>query len=384
MDSVFNFGRKPDPQTNPDQPLTQDVTSTQNITGTDVPPIPPSNMSDVANIPPPVPPVTIADNTSISSVVRSVIGGVLDNTEAMKLVKETIEKEVQRLKETNEVDKAAKLEKELKDQEMKMNVEKNTVYHLKINFTLFSPVMKETEKSKGIFYKNVNVDLTSHDSEKKAYFSGPSPFSYNFDDVNRFTKIDNVEIQKYLDKINVNSIINNYQNAKLFNNFNQGWNTLEKKVLEPGYTNTLVFQLNLYIKDVYIYAELPKVSFGAESNISIKEKDKYTNMNKLTKPQDMNGKVILTAKNVKPDVQNKIIAKLNQNYQHEEIAATEIKPLFSDLSEEESSEVPNITVGGGNVFYYLLKPKKMKRKTLKKMKKLSKKSLRNNKKSNKK
>lgn len=307
------------------------------------------------------------NNTGISQIVTSVIDGILDNKEAMKLSNEIITKQIEKLREENRLKEAQILQNKKDEDERLLNIEKNTVYTIKTHITLYS---SNVENTNGLYYKNVTVELMKYDVSKNVGFLGfgskPSPYSYDFND-SKFTKIDNLEIKNYLNKIDISNLVNNYDNASKFDKFSKGWTMSDSSIanLKIGKADTLLIDLVFYIKDKNIYTELPSVNIGTPTNLDSNTIKNLKKINKLSKSEEMNYNIRFGA--VNPALRNLILNKLNTYYQHVEYVEGNIgiPSLFGQI--EGGSNIPFLS--------YLLKPKKNKRKTYKKLsKKLSKKS----------
>ena len=305
------------------------------------------------------------DPTAITNIVQPIVHAIMDHKQSLQKSKEMIDKNIEELKAKGETDAAAKLRKDQEDAEKKLTIEKNTVYDIKAHITLYSD-----DVNSAVYYKNINVELFSYDSDKKlGFLSKPSPYTYDFNDTNKFTKLTNVTISEYTNKFNIDSIITNLDQASKYDKFNKGWLNTSGTIppILPGRTVPLIIDLQLFIKDVNIYAELPNVSFGQPTNLDTKTISTLTKINSLTKPQDMNAKIVFGT--VKDILRDAVLSKLNAHYQHtEEVSSTAeaAQPGFSLFGNQE----------GGNFLSYVLKSKKvMKKKTLKKLpKKVSKKS----------
>jgi hypothetical protein len=238
-----------------------------------------------------------------------------------------------------------------------------------------------------VYYKNITVNLISYDSDiKRAWYPKKStPYTYDFNKTDKFTKITNTNISEYTNKFNIDSKIKGLNEASIYKNFNKGWMNTNTTIPKPnpGILNTLLIKLQFFIKGENIYAELPDVSFGIPSDLDDKKINNLTKINTLTQPNDMNVKIAFGP--VNDDLRDKILSKLKTYYQYTEevdlsaeAANSEFSifdTLFGKQKEQQEEQQTGKQQTGGNFISYLLKPKRTKRRTLKKLsKKVSKKN----------
>lgn len=345
------------------------TTTSDLVNSLDLPNLPsPSQNIDSSNPLPPSPPTASTsepiNTTPITQIVQPIVHAIMDHKQSLQKSKEMIDKNIEELKAKGETEAADKLKKEQEVATQQVEKEKNTVYDIKAHITLYSD-----DVNNAVYYKNVTVELFSYDSDKKLGFlsNKPSPYTYDFNDASRFTKLTNVTINEYTNKFNLDSIITNLDQATKYDKFNKGWVNESGTIppLTPGKTVPLIIDLQLFIKDVNIYAELPKVVFGQPTNLDAKTIGTLTKINKNTKPEDMNAKIVFGP--VKDSLKDAVLKKLNAHYQHTEEATLEkgFNPLNALFGNQ---------TGGKKSLSYLLKHKMMKKKTLKKLpKKFSKK-----------
>ena len=330
-------------------------------------PLPPPPPTDSSNPLPPPPPTDstskLLDPIPITNIVQPVVKAIMEHKQSLEKSKGLIDKNIAELQAKGETEAAETLKKQQEVAAQQLEKEKNTVYDIKTDITLFSD-----NSNNAIYYKNITVNLISYDSDKKVGFltKTSTPYTYDFNDANKFTKLTNTNISEYTNKFNIDSKIEGLNEASIYDNFNKGWMNTSGTIppLNPGKLNTLLIKLQFFIKGENIYAELPNVSFGDTTYVDAKKISNLTKINTLTKPEDMNLKIVFGP--VKDTLRDAILSKLNTYYQHTEVvdssseaAQSGFNPMNSLFGKQE----------GGNFISYLLKPKRTRRKTLKVSKK---------------
>ena len=317
------------------------------------------------------------DSTPITKIVQPIVQAIMEHKQSLEKSKGLIDQNIADLQANGETEAAEKLKKEQAVAALQLEKEKTTVYDIKAHITLYSD-----NSNNAIYYKNLTVELFSYDSDKLPVYvdnsiismfkkksqspNTPSPYTYDFNDTNRFTKLTNTTISEYTNKFNLDSIITNLDEASKYDKFNKGWMNTSGTIpfLNPGKVDNLIIDIQFFIKDVNIYAELPKVAFGEPTNIDAKTITTLKKINTLTKPEDINAIIVFgpmkdSLKNVLKDA---VLSKLNAHYQH-----TEVVDSSAEAAQPGFSLFGNQT--GGNILSYLLKPKRTRRKTLKSSKK---------------
>jgi hypothetical protein len=332
------------------------------------PPPPQNNSSNPFPPPPPTSSMSQSvDPTSITKIVQPIVHAIMEHKQSLEKSKGLIDQNIADLQAKGETDAAEKLKKEQEVAALQLEKEKTTVYDIKAHITLYSD-------NNAVYYKNISVELFSYDSDKKLGFLSKtvSPYSYDFNDANKFTKLTNSTIGEYTNKINIDSMITNLDQASKYDKFNKGWVSTSDTIpsLNPGKVDTLVIDFQFFIKGENIYAELPKVAFGQPTNVDAKTIGTLTKINTLTKPEDMNAKIVFGP--VKDSLKDTILSKLNAHYQHTEVVDSSAEAAQSGF---DPTKMLFGNKKGGNFISYLLKPKRTRGKTLKKAsKKMSKKN----------
>ena len=288
-------------------------------------------------------------NTHITQILEPVINGILEHKESIKKSNDLIDANIQKLQDEKRIVEAEKLKSEKLVLEQKKLIEDNTVYHIKINTTLYA---HNVENSYAVFYENINVNIVSYDSSQNETPENETPYSYNFQDA-KFSRITNVEINNYIEKFDISGIIRNLDTATKYKKFSEGWlNTNSKipniQVNKPS--DTLFINLDIYIKGENIYAQQPTVIFGTPLPFDMLSK-KYKRINKLT--DTMNYQI--NFERIDQSLRMLVLSKLKNYYPHVEKVEGVV------------SAIPN-KFGGKSFISYLLKPKRVKRKTSKKSK----------------
>jgi hypothetical protein len=235
----------------------------------------PQPPTDSSNPLPPPPPTDSTskplDPTPITNIVQPVVKAIMEHKQSLEKSKGLIDKNIAELQAKGETEAAEKLKKDQEVAAQQLEKEKNTVYDIKADITLFSD-----NSNNAVYYKNITVNLISYDSDKKVGFltKTSTPYTYDFNDANKFTKLTNTNISEYTNKFNIDSIITDLNQASNFNDFNKGWMNTSGTIpqLNPGKLNTLLIKLQFFIKGENIYAELPNVSFGNPSDVDAKTK----------------------------------------------------------------------------------------------------------------
>jgi len=296
-------------------------------------------------------------NTHITQILKPVINGILEHKESIKKSNDLIDANIQKLQDEKRIVEAEKLKSEKLVLEQKKFIEDNTVYHIKINTSLYA---HNVEEYYAVFYKNINVNIVSYDSSQNETPENETPYSYNFQDA-KFSRITNVEINNYIEKFDISGIITDLDTATKYKNFSEGWLNTNPKI--PNIqankpSDTLFINLDIYIKGENIYAQQPTVIFGTPVPPTVFDmlRKKYKRINKLTDTKEINYQI--NFERIDPSLRMLVLSKLNNYYPHVEKV-------------EGVSAIPNLfgNIEGGKSFIsYLLKPKRVKRKTSKKSK----------------